>query len=579
MIDNLLSLSLLLHANKGVYALLLGSGISRPAGIPTGWEVTLDLVQKLAHLQNQAPAPDLEKWFVEKYGEGPDYSILLESLAKTSTERTRLLRSYFEPNQEEKEQGLKVPTKAHHAIASLVSMGVIKVIITTNFDRLLEQALAEAGINPAVISTADAVKGALPLAHSPCTIIKLHGDYLDTRLKNTTNELSIYNEDINTMLDQVFDEYGLIICGWSASYDVGLRNALERQVNRRFTTYWTSLGEVGQEAEQLIARRSAELVQIAGADEFFTQLLENLRSLDKIRRAHPVSIELAVAQVKRYIVQNDPIGVHDILMEETKSVYSQLHNDFSVEGSSGVGPSIKNYIENYEALSEKLAALISTVAYWGDDRCISAILKALEWLGSPPDGERGGTWIDIRRYPALMLIYAAGISLTARKNLIGLHRLLFEPKNHHTHYRKSDKLILELHPYQVIDQSHLNAALGKNFHVPMSERMLEKLSKTLAFLFPTKEAFSQVFDDFEYCFSLSFGKIYSSIEDRFWGPVGRFVYLKSGDDKLVVLERVKVEFSKEGFQVLLGEGPEESLKTVQGYNEFIYDVARSHRYG
>lgn len=32
--------------NRGVYALLLGSGVSRAAGIPTGWEITMELVKR-----------------------------------------------------------------------------------------------------------------------------------------------------------------------------------------------------------------------------------------------------------------------------------------------------------------------------------------------------------------------------------------------------------------------------------------------------------------------------------------------------------------------------------------------------
>lgn len=47
-IDPSSMLSLNLISRKGAYALLLGSGISRASQIPTGWEVTLDLIQKLA---------------------------------------------------------------------------------------------------------------------------------------------------------------------------------------------------------------------------------------------------------------------------------------------------------------------------------------------------------------------------------------------------------------------------------------------------------------------------------------------------------------------------------------------------
>ena len=101
MIDPIQSLAFAIQTHPGVYALLLGSGVSRAAGIPTGWEIVLDLIGKLAAATNDAPGPDLEQWYIEKYGEVPDYSILLDSLAKTPTERQQLLRPYFEPTDQE----------------------------------------------------------------------------------------------------------------------------------------------------------------------------------------------------------------------------------------------------------------------------------------------------------------------------------------------------------------------------------------------------------------------------------------------------------------------------------------------
>ena len=52
-IEPILNLAISMHANPGVYALLLGSGVSRSAGIFTGWEIVLDLVTRIAHLQGQ----------------------------------------------------------------------------------------------------------------------------------------------------------------------------------------------------------------------------------------------------------------------------------------------------------------------------------------------------------------------------------------------------------------------------------------------------------------------------------------------------------------------------------------------
>ena len=50
-IDNLSSLFLSVYNNKGVYALLLGSGISLEAKIMSGWKVTEDLIKKVAVAQ------------------------------------------------------------------------------------------------------------------------------------------------------------------------------------------------------------------------------------------------------------------------------------------------------------------------------------------------------------------------------------------------------------------------------------------------------------------------------------------------------------------------------------------------
>jgi hypothetical protein len=60
-----------------------------------------------------------------------------------------------------------------------VREGQIRVVLTTNFDRLTERAIEAQSITPTVIATREAAEGAVPLVHSPCTVIKLHGDYLE----------------------------------------------------------------------------------------------------------------------------------------------------------------------------------------------------------------------------------------------------------------------------------------------------------------------------------------------------------------------------------------------------------------
>src|ERR1700756_2045053 len=103
-IDPLLSLAISMHSQKGVYAVLLGSGVSRSAGIPTGWEVMTDLAFRVARAAgHECERSDAINWFVETHGEPPDYSRMLEALASTQAERQQLLRSYFEPSKDEAE--------------------------------------------------------------------------------------------------------------------------------------------------------------------------------------------------------------------------------------------------------------------------------------------------------------------------------------------------------------------------------------------------------------------------------------------------------------------------------------------
>ena len=303
MIDPIHSLAFSIQANPGVYAVLVGSGVSRAAKIPTGWEITLDLIRKLAELHGETSDPDPEHWYREKFKQEANYSDLLNALAKTPEERQQLLRAYWEPNEREREEGEKQPTAAHRAIAALAAQGFMRVIITTNFDRLMETALADQGVVATILSSPDQVRGALPLIHTQCCVCKMHGDYLDTRIRNTPAELDQYPPEFNQLLDRIFDEFGLIVCGWSAEWDGALRSALSHAPSRRFTTYWAVRGEPSDKAKKLIRHRGAQVINVDDANEFFQTVHQCVTSIEEFSRPHPLSIEAAVVSVKRYIAE------------------------------------------------------------------------------------------------------------------------------------------------------------------------------------------------------------------------------------------------------------------------------------
>ena len=162
-VDPLVSLASCVHAGRRVFAFLLGSGISKSAGVPTGWEVAERLAGRLARLEGQDVGGDPVGWYRRRFGGDPDYSELVKGLAPSPADRRNLLREDFEPSDEDREEGLKLPSTAHRAIAGLVAKGFVSVIVTTNFDRLIEQALSDAGVQPAVIAGPSAARG----GHAP----------------------------------------------------------------------------------------------------------------------------------------------------------------------------------------------------------------------------------------------------------------------------------------------------------------------------------------------------------------------------------------------------------------------------
>ena len=413
-IDPLHSLAFSVHSNPGVYAALIGSEISKAAGIPTGWDVTLDLVRKLAAVRNETPDPDPASWFMHIFGTAPDYSDLLDQLAKTQPERQQLLRGYWEPTAEEREEGTKEPTAAHHAIAALASRGFIRVIVTTNFDKLMERALAAAGIEPTVLSTADQSKGATPLAHIEHLVFKVHGDYLDTRILNTERELAAYPPAVDALLDRIFDEYGLIVCGWSGDWDPALRAALERASSRRYTTYWTTRRPPKPVAQRLIAHRRAGVIQIEDANTFFEKVKEDVTAIEEFSKPHPVSVDVAVTKLKRYLAEpRHRIRMSDLIDETIEELVEATSGKaFSPTGPEPTSESITGRVRAYDAACSKLTSLAVVAGRWAETEHWSDWQRALERLSTTRTihGVRQYyLWRDLQRYPATLLLYALGL--------------------------------------------------------------------------------------------------------------------------------------------------------------------------
>ena len=246
--DLFLPLAFSLYSNPGAYAVLAGAGVSRGAGLPTAWDIVVELVAQMAEHDGDGTEIDSDSaapWYESKYGRTPSYSDVVEKLALTPTERQGLLKKYLEPSEDDDESDPPGPSKAHRAIARLMQAGIVRVVVTMNFDRLFEQALRELQIEPTVVATDADAQGLAPLHTIQHCVIHLHGDYLNAAsMRNTTDELSGYGTHMTTLLLQVLKDYGLLVAGWSVEHDHALRDAVAAHYPSIFTMGWISPGRL-----------------------------------------------------------------------------------------------------------------------------------------------------------------------------------------------------------------------------------------------------------------------------------------------------------------------------------------------
>lgn len=539
MIDPILSLAVSVYHNKGIYSLLLGSGISRSSGIPTGWEIVQDLIRKIAHLRKEQCEPDPDAWFTRTFALEPNYSDVLDQIAKTPAERSQLLRGYFEPTEEELAEGRKRPSPGHKSIAQLIARGYIRVVITTNFDRLLEQALGEIGIQPVVISTADSVRGALPLAHSPCTIIKINGDYLDTRLKNTRGELERYDDQTDKLLDRVFDEYGLIIAGWSAEWDIALCAALQRCPNRRFATYWALRGPAKAAATDLIALRSATVVQIADADAFFRELDEKVAALETFSIRDPLSTSVAITRLKKYLsAETYKISLSDLVSNETERTHRAITDPrFSPQTPHNLtGELILKRMQIYEAELGVLLAMQVCGAYWANAAQSDIFFRSFKRIADQSGPEAGKViWLSLRRYPALVLLYGLGLAALANANYRFL-KTLFDLKLRVDSYKPNEPTATTLYDQNVLARDAQKILPGREReYTPLSNHLYEVLREPLREYLPDDAEYEATFDWLEFLLCLAHIDLQVTrsqlLEDKakdpefyYWAPAGRFLW-------------------------------------------------------
>jgi SIR2-like protein len=208
------------------FAWFLGAGTSRAAGLPSATDIIWDLKrQYYCREENQEiTRQDLQKSavrdriqsFMEARGfpgqeANEEYSIYFEKMVGEDKERQR---RYLREVLSEDRVTLSV---GNRVLGALMTSGLCRVVFTTNFDSVVERAVAEVGersLSAYNLEGSDSAVEALNNEEYPL-YCKLHGDFRYDSLKNLAADLEQQNRALSECLVNAGNRFGLIVAGYS----------------------------------------------------------------------------------------------------------------------------------------------------------------------------------------------------------------------------------------------------------------------------------------------------------------------------------------------------------------------------
>ena len=246
-----------------------------------------------------------------------------------------------------------------------------------------------------------------------------------------------------------------------------------------------------------------------------------------------VTDEELTSRVKELISDGrNRIALHDLVSAEIRAALSKLSpDDFPLSGQEHE-PSAERFAERltkYEDSVRRLTIIVILLARWGTADQRPVLEHILARLGEINDVGGGYvSWLGLRWYPVLTLIYAAGIASLSGRNY-EIFKTLFQTKivNSRSGSGTSSVVICAVDGManSQVDSLFKTIPGHERQYIPKSEYLLKKLQPSLDDALFIGLGYEDLFDEFESLFALIIAdKNYDEEHQRIWAPPGRFAY-------------------------------------------------------
>lgn len=307
------------------FAWFLGAGASATAGLPTATDIIWDLKRRYycreenqdisrQDMQNEAIRTRIQG-FMESRGFpvlwAPDeYPAYFEKIFAQDKERQR---RYLKAVLSEDRVTLSV---GNRVLGAMIASGLCRAAFTTNFDSVVEKAVAEVAgqsLSAYHLEGSTAANQALNNEEYPI-YCKLHGDFRYDSLKNLPADLATQNAALSECLVNAGNRFGFIVTGYSGR-DLSIMDLIRTvlETNNPFPhgLFWTGIkgSAIRPAVEDLLEQArakdvKAEYVPIETFDALMLRLWRNIdgrpATLDaQVRKLASTSVSIPLPQPGR----------------------------------------------------------------------------------------------------------------------------------------------------------------------------------------------------------------------------------------------------------------------------------------
>jgi len=309
----------------------LGAGSSAAARVPTADHIMMDLLLRMyanAHglvrqklsLSEAADVDRIRAYYDDQNGmpslcDPSAYSVAFQLALEDEGARRQYLRSLFEG---------RSPSYGQRILGAFVAAGLSDLLITTNFDDLIEKAVEQAQVtldDPSrrrlgVAALGNPGRANLALSDNDFPfLVKLHGDFRERELKNLESELQTQDADMRQAVLDASRRFGLAVIGYSGR-DASVMDMLKEAIATD-GAFPAGIWWMGQQLDAVLepvtelfdacAARDvpAYFVKIETFDETLAALGRQATLPDRLRdyvdnlRAQPRVLDSAIPQLDR----------------------------------------------------------------------------------------------------------------------------------------------------------------------------------------------------------------------------------------------------------------------------------------